>query len=65
MIVGLPKEIKTDEYRVAMIPSGVEELTAAGHQVLVEQGAGVGSGIPDAEYISAGAAIVPSAAKCM
>jgi alanine dehydrogenase len=62
MIVGLPKEIKTDEYRVAMIPSGVEELTRAGHTVLVEQGAGVGSGLADAEYISAGATIVPTAA---
>jgi alanine dehydrogenase len=62
MIVGLPKEIKTDEYRVAMIPSGVEELTRSGHTVLVEQGAGVGSGIVDAEYQAAGATIVASAA---
>jgi alanine dehydrogenase len=61
MIVGLPKEIKTDEYRVAMIPSGVEELTRAGHTVVVQEGAGVGSGIPDSEYITAGAKIVPSA----
>src|SRR5262245_55063712 len=58
MIVGLPREIKQDEYRVAMIPSGVEELTRAGHQVLVEQGAGVGSGILDQEYVIAGAKIV-------
>lgn len=60
MIVGLPKEIKQDEYRVAMIPSGAEELTRAGHQVLVEQGAGVGSGISDQEYVAAGAKIVSS-----
>jgi alanine dehydrogenase len=58
MIVGLPKEIKQDEYRVAMIPSGVEELTRAGHEVVVETGAGVGSGILDQEYIAAGAKIV-------
>ncbi len=46
MIVGLPKEIKTDEYRVAMIPSGVEELTRAKHTVIVQEGAGVGSESP-------------------
>jgi alanine dehydrogenase len=62
MIVGLPKEIKTDEYRVAMIPSGVEELTRAKHTVLVQESAGVGSGISDAEYVAAGARIVPTAA---
>ncbi|MFO0978420.1 MAG: alanine dehydrogenase [Planctomycetaceae bacterium] len=58
MIVGLPKEIKSDEYRVAMLPSGVEELTRAGHKVLVERGAGAGSGIPDEDYIRCGATIV-------
>ena len=47
MIVGVPKEIKTDEYRVAMIPVGVEELTRAGHKVLIQTGAGAGSGISD------------------
>ena len=47
MIVGVPKEIKTDEYRVAMIPVGVEELTRAGHRVLIQTGAGQGSGISD------------------
>src|SRR5690349_11966304 len=62
MIVGLPKESKTDEYRVAMIPSGVEELTRAKHTVLVQESAGVGSGISDAEYVAAGARIVPTAA---
>ena len=46
MIVGVPKEIKRDEYRVAMLPVGVEELVRAGHQVLIEAGAGLGSGLP-------------------
>jgi alanine dehydrogenase len=61
MIVGVPKEIKTDEYRVAMIPVGVEELTRAGHQVLIQAGAGQGSGIADDQYSVHGAEIVPSA----
>lgn len=63
MIVGVPREIKLDEYRVAMIPAGVEELTRAGHQVLVERSAGVGSGISDDEYIENGAEIVDTAAE--
>src|SRR5436305_12071989 len=63
MIVGVPKEIKADEYRVAMLPVGVEELTSAGHQVLMEANAGQGSGIADALYESAGATIVPTAAE--
>ncbi|MCP4173344.1 MAG: alanine dehydrogenase [Fuerstiella sp.] len=58
MIVGVPRETKLDEYRVSMLPSGVEELIAAGHQVLVERGAGAGSGIDADEYESAGATIV-------
>lgn len=58
MIIGVPREIKSDEYRVAMLPSGVEELTAAGHTVIVERGAGAGSGIVAEEYESAGAQIV-------
>ena len=58
MIVGVPKEIKADEYRVAMLPVGVEELTAAGHAVLIEAGAGQGSGITDAQYVAAGATLV-------
>lgn len=62
MIVGVPKEIKTDEYRVAMTPNGVEELTRAGHRVLVEAGAGVGSGITDEMYSANGAEIVGSTA---
>ena len=61
MIVGVPQEIKLDEYRVAMLPVGVEELVAAGHTVLVQAGAGLGSGIPDHEYLRQGAELVPSA----
>ena len=61
MIVGVPREIKQDEYRVAMIPAGVEELTGKGHRVLVERGAGIGSGIPDELYAENGAMIVDSA----
>ena len=45
MIVGVPKEVKQDEYRVAMVPAGVEELTRAGHTVLIQSGAGSGSGV--------------------
>lgn len=63
MIVGVPKEIKSDEYRVAMLPVGAEELTAAGHTVLIETGAGLGSGITDAQYTSAGATLVAQAAE--
>src|SRR5438067_6553982 len=62
MIIGVPKEIKTDEYRVAMIPVGVEELTRAGHTVLIQAGAGQGSGISDEQYAGNGAEIVPDAA---
>lgn len=61
MIVGVPREIKQDEYRVALIPVGAEELTNAGHTVLVERGAGSGSGIPDELYVENGAEIVDSA----
>lgn len=62
MIVGVPREVKQDEYRVAMLPVGVEELTRAGHKVLVERGAGLGSGISDDQYRENGAAIIDSAA---
>lgn len=58
MIVGVPREIKQDEYRVSMLPVGVELLVADGHQVLVEKGAGVGSGFEDTQYIEAGAKII-------
>lgn len=61
MIIGVPREIKQDEYRVALIPVGAEELTAAGHTVLVEKGAGLGSGISDELYEENGAEIVNSA----
>ncbi len=63
MIVGVPKEVKGDEYRVAMLPVGAEELTSAGHEVLIETGAGMGSGIPDTLYASAGATLVDSASE--
>lgn len=63
MIVGVPREIKQDEYRVALLPVGAEELTRAGHQVLVERGAGLGSGIPDEMYRGNGAVIVETAAE--
>jgi alanine dehydrogenase len=59
-VIGVPKEIKTDEYRVAMIPVGVEELTRAGHSVLIQAGAGLGSGISDEQYVVNGAEIVGS-----
>ena len=62
MIVGVPKEIKSDEYRVAMVPAGVEELTRAGHTVLIETGAGTGSGISDDQYTANGAEIVAATA---
>jgi alanine dehydrogenase len=63
MIVGVPREVKPDEYRVALLPVGAEELSAAGHTVLVESGAGQGSGLADDQYARAGAAIVPDAAE--
>lgn len=63
MIIGVPKEIKADEYRVGLLPVGAEELTRAGHQVLVECGAGLGSGLRDHEYAAAGATLVESAAE--
>ena len=58
MIVGVPKEIKDNEARVGVTPSGVKALTEAGHKVLVETLAGAQSGFPDAEYQNAGAEIV-------
>lgn len=61
MIVGVPRELKQDEYRVGMLPVGVDELTQAGHRVLVERGAGLGSGITDDQYAMHGAEIVPAA----
>ncbi len=63
MIVGVPKEIKPDENRVAMVPSGVHALVERGHTVLVETNAGVGSGYSDADYRAVGAEIVTTAAE--
>ena len=59
MIVGVPREIKTNENRVALVPAGAESLVGDGHTVLVEQGAGLGSGFGDETYSAAGATIVP------
>src|SRR5438105_13513738 len=61
MIVGVPKEIKTDEYRVGLLPVGVEELRRGGHRVFIQAGAGQGSGISDEQYAAHGAEIVPDA----
>ena len=58
MRVGIPTEIKADEHRVAITPSGVAAFAARGHEVVVEAGAGIGSGIPDETYRAAGAAVV-------
>jgi alanine dehydrogenase len=59
--VGIPREVKNNEFRVAITPAGVHELVRHGHQVLIEQNAGVGSSIPDAEYVAAGARILATA----
>jgi alanine dehydrogenase len=61
MIIGVPKEIKTNENRVALVPAGAESLVGAGHTVHVERGAGEGSGFPDGAYVAAGATILPTA----
>jgi alanine dehydrogenase len=58
MIIGVPKERLSDEYRVAITPAGVRELTAAGHQVVVEQGAGVGCSIRDGDFVRTGAKLL-------
>ena len=57
MLVGVPKEIKVHESRVALTPEGVAELVRAGHGVVIEKGAGLGSAITDAEFVAAGATI--------
>ena len=62
MRVGIPTEIKPDEYRVAVTPAGVRELAVHGHEVVIQAGAGEGSAIPDAEYLAQGARTVPDAA---
>src|SRR5437588_8804475 len=61
MKVGVPTEVKADEYRVALTPAGVRELTDAGHEAFVQRGAGDGSGIGDEAYAAQGASIVPDA----
>ena len=63
MKVGVPTEIKPDEYRVSLTPAGVRELVDRGHEVLVQSGAGEGSAITDADYAAQGATIVPDAAE--
>jgi alanine dehydrogenase len=61
MIVGIPTEVKADEYRVALTPAGARELTSAGHTVLVQKGAGDGSALSDAEFVRTGATVVEDA----
>lgn len=61
MIIGVPRETKEDEYRIAMLPVGVEELVQRGHTVYVQAGAGLGSGLADHSYLQAGAELVASA----
>ena len=63
MRIGIPKEIKNNENRVAMTPAGVYNLKTAGHEVIIETGAGLSSSFTDGEYIEAGARIVTSAAE--
>jgi alanine dehydrogenase len=61
VIVGIPAEVKNNEYRVAITPIGVHELVAHGHEVVIQEGAGVGSSVPDDEYVAAGARMLPDA----
>ena len=61
MKVGIPREVKNHEYRVAITPAGVHEFARNGHEVFVESGAGVGSSITDDEFVAAGATILPTA----
>jgi alanine dehydrogenase len=63
MRIGVPREIKVHEYRVGLVPAGVRELVAAGHEVLIESGAGNGIGVDDAEFRGAGAAIAARASE--
>ena len=63
MRIGVPKEIKVHEYRVGLVPAGVRELVVAGHEVMVETGAGAGIGVDDAQYKAAGATIGATAAE--
>lgn len=63
MIVGIPKEVKNEEYRVGMVVAGVRALTGCGHTVLIQRGAGVAAGIADADYARAGARLIDTAAE--
>jgi len=63
MLIGVPKEIKTNENRIALVPAGAEALVGAGHDVFIEKGAGLGSGFTDAQYKAVGAKILPTADK--
>ncbi len=63
MIIGLPREIKDNEYRVGLVPAGVRALYQAGHTAVIEAGAGEGSGIFDDEYVAAGGTVVQSASE--
>jgi alanine dehydrogenase len=63
MKISIPKEVKNNEFRVAITPAGVHELVVSGHQVFIEKGAGLGSAISDQEYLDAGAEITPDAAS--
>jgi alanine dehydrogenase len=63
MLVGVPKEIKDSEYRVGLVPSTAHELTLKGHRVLVEKDAGAGAGLPDGDYVAAGAKIAENAER--
>ena len=60
MIIGVPKEIKNNENRVGMTPSGVAEVVKQGHQVYIQHTAGINSGFPDEAYLSAGAQVLPT-----
>jgi alanine dehydrogenase len=61
MKIGVPKEVKNHEYRVAITPAGVNELVSHGHEVFIQESAGVGSSIPDTDFVTAGARILPTA----
>jgi alanine dehydrogenase len=61
MKIGVPKEIKTNENRIALVPAGAESLVGAGHEVIIQKGAGEGSGFTDEDYTSVGARIAPNA----
>ena len=63
MLIGIPKEIKNNENRVAITPAGVLTLVNAGHKVMIESSAGLGSGFSDTDYESAGATLCPSSAE--